>query len=71
MLIPVEGHKNLFRNSETGAIVNNDEVGYNAYLKSREEKKKQKNEIDQLKKDVGEIKQLLQDLINETKRNRT
>lgn len=69
MLIPVEGNKNLFRNSETGAIINYDEVGYNAYIKSREEKKKQKNEIDQLKKDVDEIKQLLKDFINESKRN--
>ena len=69
MLIPVEGHKNLFRNSETGAIINHDEVGYSAYIKSREEKRKQKDEIDQLKKDVTEIKQLLQDLVNETKRN--
>lgn len=71
MMIPVEGHKNLFRNSETGAIVNCDEVGYNNYLKSKREKIKQKDEIEQLKNDVNEIKNLLKELINESKRNWT
>lgn len=71
MLIPIEGHKNLFRDANTGAIVNCDEVAYNNYVRTKNEKNKQKFEIDELKKEVDEIKNLLKELINETKRNWT
>lgn len=63
-MIPVEGHINLFRDEKSGAIINTDSVGYQNYVKIRNERKKQKEEIDQLKKDVNEIKNLLIELIN-------
>lgn len=63
-MIPVEGHINLFRDEKSGAIINTDSVGYQNYVKIRNERKKQKEEIDQLKKDVNEIKSLLIELIN-------
>jgi hypothetical protein len=66
-MIPVEGHKNLFRDETTGAILNCDSVGYQNYINTRNERKKQKDEIDQLKNDVNEIKSLLLQLINESK----
>ena len=31
-MIPVEGHKNLFRDEKTGAIINMDTSGYNLSL---------------------------------------
>ena len=31
-MIPVEGHKNLFRDEKTGAIINTDTSGYNNYM---------------------------------------
>jgi len=63
-MIPIEGHKNLYRDENTGAILNADNIGYNNYLKLRDEKLKQKNEIENLKKELSEIKSLLKELIN-------
>ena len=64
MMIPIEGYKNLYRDQETGAIVNADTVEYNNYIRMKNEKTKQKSEIDNLKKELSEIKSLLKELIN-------
>lgn len=66
-MIPVEGHINLFRDEQSGAIVNLDTKEYQNYVRLRSERKKQREEIEQLKTDVSEIKQLLKDLINGSK----
>jgi len=66
-MIPVEGHKNLFRDEKTGAIVNTDTIGYSQYIKMKNEKQKQREEIDQIKTDITEIKSLLKELINGSK----
>jgi len=58
-MIPVEGHKNLYRDEKSGAIVNTDSHGYSQYKKSRNIKLNQKEEIDSMKKDIEEIKNLL------------
>lgn len=63
-MIPIEGHKNLYRDENTGAILNGDNIEYNNYLKLRDEKLRQKNEIDNLKKELSEIKLLLKELTN-------
>ncbi len=66
-MIPVEGHKNLFRDEKTGAIVSTDTIGYSQYIKMKNEKQKQREEIDQIKNDITEIKSLLKELINGSK----
>ena len=58
-MIPVEGHKNLYRDEKSGAIINTDSHGYSQYKKSRNIKLNQKEEIDSMKKDIEEIKNLL------------
>lgn len=63
-MIPVEGEKNLFRDENSGAIVNCDTFGYEQYLKMKNEKKKQREEIEKIKDDISEIKQLLKEIIN-------
>jgi len=63
-MIPIEGHKNLYRDENTGAILNADNIEYNNYIKLKQEKLKQKNEIDSLKKELSEIKSLLKELLN-------
>ena len=35
-LIPVKGHKGLFRDSETGAIINNNTNDYQTYITNRD-----------------------------------
>lgn len=69
-MIPIENHKNLYRDEKTGAIVNMDDYSYLQYTKIKEEKKKEKEEISNIKKDLEEIKLLLGELLNETGRNR-
>ena len=63
-LIPVKGHKGLFRDSETGAIINNNTNEYNAYMKNRNKLLSEKERIDKLESDIGDIKRMLQQLTN-------
>ena len=58
-MIRVEGHKNLFRDEKSGAIINTDGHGFSQYKKSKKLKLTQKEEIDSMKKDIEEIKNLL------------
>ena len=58
-MIPVEGHKHLYRDKKSGAIINTDSQGYSQYKKSKNIKLSQKDEIDSMKKDIEEIKNLL------------
>ena len=63
-MIPVEGHKNLFRDENTGAIVNMDSQGYFNYVNGRNRKLSERKELDNMKKDIDEIKSLLHELVN-------
>ena len=64
-LIPVEGHTNLFRDRNTGAIINTDSSGYMQYKKMKQRRQTEREELDTLKKDIDEIKSLLKELTNE------
>lgn len=68
-MIPIEGDKTLFRDENSHAIVSCDELGYSQYIKMRDEKKRQKQEIELIKKDIDEIKSLLKELINGSRPN--
>ena len=61
--IQVEGHSNLLRDEGSTAIVNSDRNSYELHKKRRESFVNQKNEINTLKNEVGEIKELLHTLI--------
>jgi len=68
-MIPVEGEKNLFRDENSGAIVNCDTFAYSQYIRMKNEKKKQREEIDKIKEDISEIKNLLREFINGSKQH--
>ena len=61
--IPVEGHTNLVRDASTGAIINIDKSKAAKAKKAREERLREKHEIEELKNDVAEIKSLLKQLL--------
>tara|TARA_Y100001980_G_scaffold12869_1_gene3465 strand:- start:17 stop:229 length:213 start_codon:yes stop_codon:yes gene_type:complete len=61
-MIPVEGHKNLFRDEESNAILNTDDVGYQNYIALREKNNDKQAEIDSMRKELDELKSLLNDL---------
>jgi len=58
-MIPVEGHKHLFRDEKSGAIINTDSHGFSQYKKSKNIRLTQKEEIDNMKRDIEELKDLL------------
>tara|TARA_B100001029_G_scaffold94273_1_gene77392 strand:- start:236 stop:436 length:201 start_codon:yes stop_codon:yes gene_type:complete len=64
-MIPVEGHKDLFRDEKTGAIVSTDTTGYSNYISKRNKKSDERVELDKMKEDINEIKQLLKNLTNQ------
>jgi hypothetical protein len=66
-MIRVEGHQNLYRDERSGAIVNCDSAAYNQYLNSLSIRDSQKREINEMKKDIDEIKNLLRELLNGSK----
>tara|TARA_B100000035_G_scaffold49529_1_gene38100 strand:- start:3889 stop:4101 length:213 start_codon:yes stop_codon:yes gene_type:complete len=61
--IKVDGHSTLLRDEHSTAIVSNDTNSYELYKRRRETFKVQKNEINTLKDEVSEIKNLLNILI--------
>ena len=60
----VEGQDNLFRDTETGAIVNTDRSGYLAYKNRKQQKLKEMGRIDKLQNEIDEIKSLLYKVID-------
>jgi len=63
-MIKVEGHSNLYRDENTGAIVNCDTAGYDQYINTITQKDLRKKELDEMKKDINDIKFLLQEILN-------
>lgn len=63
-MIRVEGHKNLYRDEKSGAIINCDATSYNQYINNLHRKNAQKQELDQMKQDINEIKSLLKEILN-------
>jgi len=61
--IKVEGYSGLARDEESSAIVNTDLNAYQVAKQRRESFKNQTNEINNLKEEVGEIKTLLQNIV--------
>ena len=65
-MIPVNGHKHLYRDEKSGAIVSTDSQGYLKYKKLQEGKIIQENEIKKLRNEVDELKLLLTELIHKS-----
>ena len=67
---PVEGKSGLYRDSESSAIINTDKKAYLAYIQRKKdaenknlELNKKKEDIDNVKGELGEIKGLLSTLV--------
>ena len=58
-MIPVEGHKNLFRDENTNAIINTDTIGYENYMKMRKRNDDKQAEMDAMKKELETLKSML------------
>ncbi len=62
-MIKVEGYSNLYRDEKTGAIVNCDSTTYDQYVNSLNIKEEKKEELDNIKKDIMELKLLLKEIL--------
>lgn len=67
--IKVENHPNLYRDANTNMIVNSDSLSYNSYINMKRNKENERKriekletDIDQVKNDLSEIKELLRNL---------
>ena len=67
---PVEGRSGLYRDSESSAIINRDKKAYLAYMQRKKdaenknlELNKMKEDLDNVKGELGEIKGLLSTLV--------
>lgn len=79
MLIPVEGNKGLFRDKNTSAILNCSDSDYQQYLEVKNTKIKEViqinemtekiNEIDQLKSDMNEMKDMMKLILSKLDSN--
>ena len=61
-MIPVEGHKNLFRDENTNAIVNTDTTAYENYMNAKRINSDKQAELDNMKNEIETLKSLLNDL---------
>ena len=57
--VKVKDSNSLYRDEESGAILNCNDAAYNNYLKMKENKMKEVSEIDKLKDDVDELKDMM------------
>ena len=62
-LIPVEGHPNFCRDKNTGAIVNTDSSSFAAYHQRNYQKKMERLEIEEMKNDISEMKEMMRQLM--------
>ena len=63
-MIPVEGHKNLFRDENTGAIINMDTTGYSTYMSDKRRNSDKEAELNEMKKEIETLKSALSELVS-------
>ena len=59
MKIKVKDSGSLYRDEESGAILNCSDSEYDRYLKLKQQKLRESNEMDKLKNDVDELKDMM------------
>lgn len=67
MKAKVEGHVNIYKDIDSGVIINNDNSERSRYRIAREQSKqnlRSQDDISDLRNEIDEIKSLLQQLIN-------
>jgi len=64
MKIPVEGQPGLYRDSETGAIINSSSGEFSSYEQAKKIKLKEKEEIQNIKNELSELKGMMKELVN-------
>lgn len=58
-LIPIKDNNSLYRDPYSGAVVNCSSLEYQSYIQDKNREIEKNQEIDQLKSDVNEIKDMM------------
>ena len=61
-MIPVEGHKSLFRDETTNAILNTDTIAYENYMNNKRSNSDKQAELDSMKRELEELKIMMKEL---------
>ena len=61
-MIPVEGHKSLFRDQDTNAILNTDDIAYENYISTKRNNSDKQAEMDAMKEELETLKLMLKEL---------
>ena len=74
--LKVEGHNNLLRDGDTGAIINNDKSGYSSYMMNKNVKDEESIRIQNVEQDlaniqneISELKSLLKEALYGSRQN--
>ena len=60
--IPVEGKSEFYRDSDSTAIINKDKKAYIAYMERKKVMETKNSELDQMKEDIDNVKSELGDI---------
>jgi len=64
MIKPIKDNNGLVRDEKTNAVINVDNVEFDAYLAEKKRLTSEKKDIDNMKKDIDEIKDALHLILN-------
>ena len=62
-LVRIEGSKDLVNDEETGAVLNSNETEIEAAKIRKEQRVEKENELETLKNDVGELKDMMKQIL--------
>ena len=62
-LVRIEGSKDLVKDEETGAVLNSNETEIEAAKIRKEQRVEKENEFETLKNDVGELKDMMKQIL--------
>lgn len=63
-MIPVEGHKGLYRDENSNAIINCNQNEYEDYMRLKQKITEEKFEVQTLKEQIDELKSLLEKVLD-------
>lgn len=61
---PIKDNKGLLRDEKTNAVINTNDVEYDAYMAEKKRILSEKRDIDNMKKDIDDIKDALHLILN-------
>lgn len=69
MKIPVEGNPGYYRDSESGAIINDSDSEFQAYLNEKKRRTSELSQFNALKNEVDELKDMMKIIISKLDAN--